>query len=270
MPTHNRLELMQRALASALAQTMTDIEVIVVDDGSSDGTADWLAAQTEPRLQFLRHEQARRAPAARNAGTRLATGEWIAYLDDDDVWYPNKLERQLALSDDAIGVISSYRFAASGRPKITRGERLGVQHLRKGSPCGCSGIMVRADIARALGFDESLRIAQDWDLLMRLLDHGTVKLCPEILYEVHSGPWDRITTGVRQRSVDERERMAAATLKHRERLGDYWFRYRMARAMTSFLSKDPNRWSRLGEAVRRHGVLPLAHVFVDRLLWRLT
>ncbi|MGQ0620476.1 MAG: glycosyltransferase family 2 protein [Panacagrimonas sp.] len=269
IPTHNRLEMMQRALASALAQTVTDIEVIVVDDGSSDGTAAWLAAQTEPRLRFMRHDPARRAPAARNAGTLLAAGEWIAYLDDDDVWYPHKLERQLALTENAIGVISSFRFAGSGGGhRILRGRRLGPEHLRKGSPCGCSGIMVRADIARAVPYDESLRISQDWDLLMRLLDRGTVNLCPEILYEMHTGSWDRITTAARGRSIDERERLAAATLKHRARLGDYWFRYRMSREMTTYLSADPKRWSRLGAVLRRHGVLPVAHVFLDRLLAR--
>lgn len=268
IPTHNRLQLLQRAIASALAQTVQDIEVIVVDDGSSDGTAEWLAAQKEPRLRFLRHDTPRRAPAARNAGTRIARGEWIAYLDDDDVWYPNKLERQLSLADGAVGVICSYRFAGSGRPKITRGRRLAVNHLRKGSPCGCSGIMVRADVARDLPYDESLRISQDWDLLMRLLERGTVRMSPEMLYEVHAGSWDRITTAVRGRSIDERERMAAATIKHRERLGDYWFRYRMSREMTTFLSADPKRWSRLGEAIRRNGLLPVAHAFFDRMVWR--
>lgn len=268
IPTHNRLELMQRALASALAQTVQDIEVIVVDDGSSDGTSDWLAAQQEPRLRFMRHDPGRRAPAARNAGTLMARGEWIAYLDDDDVWYPNKLERQLALSDNAIGVISGFRFAGSGRLKINRAGPLSLRHLRKGSPCGCSGIMVRADIARTLPYDESLRISQDWDLLMRLPEHGTVNVSPEILYEVHAGPWDRITTAVRGRSVEERQRMAAATVKHKQRLGDYWFRYRMTRIMTTYLSADPKRWSRIREALRQHGLRPVAHVFLDRLFWR--
>lgn len=268
IPTHNRLELLKRAVTSALAQTVPDLEVIVVDDGSSDGTAAWLAEQQEPRLRFLRHDTPRRAPAARNAGTRLARGEWIAYLDDDDVWYPNKLERQLQLADGAVGVICSYRYAGSGRPKVTSGRRLSVKHLRKGSPCGCSGIMVRADVARDLPYDEALRISQDWDLLMRLLDRGKVSMTQEMLYEVHAGSWDRITTAVRGRSAEERTRMAAATMKHRARLGEYWFHYRMSREMTTYLSGDPQRWSRLREAIRRNGALPVAHAFFDRLLWR--
>lgn len=83
VPTHNRLALLQRAIQSVERQTYTDFELIVIDDGSSDGTANWLATLTDPRIRSIRHDSPRGASAARNAGLRAAR-ELIAFLDDDD------------------------------------------------------------------------------------------------------------------------------------------------------------------------------------------
>ena len=86
IPTFNRVSLLQRTLASVEAQSFTDFEIIVVDDGSTDGTRDWLASQ-RPLLRVL--EQANRGPgAARNLGAREARGDYVAFLDSDDLWFP--------------------------------------------------------------------------------------------------------------------------------------------------------------------------------------
>src|SRR6185437_6540351 len=95
IPLYNRREEIGRAIASALRQSRAPHEVVVVDDASRDGSADAVAALGDTRIRLLRHEQNRGAAAARNTGIEAATGEWIALLDSDDEWEPEKLARQL-------------------------------------------------------------------------------------------------------------------------------------------------------------------------------
>ncbi len=95
IPTRNRCALLARALGSVLAQTHEELEVIVVDEASTDRTPEVIAAVADPRVRLLRHEIARGAAGARNAGVKAARGRWCAFLDDDDLWAPTKLASQL-------------------------------------------------------------------------------------------------------------------------------------------------------------------------------
>src|SRR5437016_5735478 len=96
LPTRDRLDLLPRALASVLDQSVVDLECIVVDDGSSDGTAAWLADHADTRLHVL-HTAGGRGPAgARNDGISVARGRYVAFQDSDDEWLPGKLKKQLA------------------------------------------------------------------------------------------------------------------------------------------------------------------------------
>src|SRR6056297_2960635 len=108
IPTYNRAKTLLRAIDSALAQTIDDLEVVVVDDGSTDNTESVLAAYDDPRVRPVIHETNQGANVARNTGLEHACGEYVAFLDSDDEWHPAKLERQLAVleerSSDWIGV----------------------------------------------------------------------------------------------------------------------------------------------------------------------
>src|SRR5690242_14976762 len=106
IPTYNRARFVGEAVASALAQTLPPLEVIVVDDGSTDDTADVVARLNDPRVVYLRQENA--GPAtARNTGVEAARGDLIALLDSDDRWLPRKLELQVPLfeGDGKIGLV---------------------------------------------------------------------------------------------------------------------------------------------------------------------
>ena len=100
IPTHNRRKLVLRTIHSVLAQESLDFEVLVVDDGSTDGTTDAIRLLNDPRVTVLRNDQPIRVAAARNMGADAATGAWIALLDDDDLWSPQKLRLQLAAAED--------------------------------------------------------------------------------------------------------------------------------------------------------------------------
>jgi len=94
VPSHNRARLLRRTLRSILAQHLTDLEVVLVDDGSTDETPQ-ITNGADPRIVVIRNQEPGGVSAARNRGIAAARGEWIAFCDDDDLWSPDKLSRQL-------------------------------------------------------------------------------------------------------------------------------------------------------------------------------
>src|SRR5215469_4492500 len=96
IPVYNRQQDVQRALASALRQTLAPAEIVVVDDGSTDASVAAVTALNESRIRLVRHDRNRGAAAARNTGIAAARGDWIALLDSDDEWDRDKLARQIA------------------------------------------------------------------------------------------------------------------------------------------------------------------------------
>jgi glycosyltransferase involved in cell wall biosynthesis len=198
IPTHNRRELLLCTIASVLAQEATDFEVVVVDDGSTDGTSEAIRVLNDRRVRLLRNDRPIGVAAARNKGTEAANGSWIALLDDDDLWSPEKLRRQLAAADatgrrwiytGCVEIDQCGRLIGGDPPPST--ETL-VANLRDRNlmPAGSSNVLVRADLLReAGGFDVRLRLIADWDLWLRLAPLGPpacVQL-PLVAYRFHSG-----------------------------------------------------------------------------------
>jgi glycosyltransferase involved in cell wall biosynthesis len=178
------------ALPSALGQEGVEFEVVVVDDGSTDDTAEQLADLREPRVRVVNHGCPRGVAQARNAGIAAAHGAWIALLDDDDLWSPSKLRTQLAAAATEGAV-----FAYGGAAALTE-DRTWVCSLAPPDPQtlpsvllqrnvlwgGCSNVLVRTDVIRGLGgFDERLFQLTDWDLWIRLSQAGRAAACSEVL-----------------------------------------------------------------------------------------
>ena len=174
--TWNRAHLVGRAIRSALAQTFRDFELLVVDDGSTDATPGVLAGVDDERLRCVRHERNYGISRTRNTALGLARGEWMAFLDDDNEWAPDYLERQLAFAVSRPGVGVAYcrvrlRSAQSG-------SEVELVELRQGSvfcdlvegwnPFVSSALIRRALLLEAGGLDERLRATEDRDLWMRL------------------------------------------------------------------------------------------------------
>jgi glycosyltransferase involved in cell wall biosynthesis len=197
IPTKGRWHLLSAAaLPSALEQRGVRHEVIVVDDGSTDETPERLAAIHDPRLVVVRHDVSRGVARARNAGIAAARGRWVSFLDDDDLWAPEKLAAQLEAAQgvDATfayagggGLDASHRFlfaVAPPDPATVRDALLRWNVIW----CGCSNVVARADVVRALGgFDENLFQLADWDLWIRLALAGRAAAAAEILvgYVMH-------------------------------------------------------------------------------------
>ncbi len=198
IPTHNRRRLLLRTIHSVLVQESVDFEVLVVDDGSADGTADAIRLLNDPRVTVLRNEWPVRVAAARNLGAKAARGSWIALLDDDDLWSPQKLRQQLAAVKGAgrswvyAGVveIDGCGLLLGGEPPPSSEELVNSLIDKNVMPAGCSNVVVRADLFRTVGgFDIGLRHLADWDLWLRLA-HSSPPACvplPLAAYRIHTG-----------------------------------------------------------------------------------
>ena len=196
IPTYNRPSFLYSAIKSVLNQTFQDFEIIVVDDASTDNTRKVVAEFDEKRICYLRHRENRGGSTARNTGIKRSKGEFIAFLDDDDLWVRSKLEKQLDLFNKKpeIGAVYSGAWIINKSGEIIgydlpflRGNIL-PDMLRKNHVGSCSFVMVRKECFDRIGtFDETLPASQDWDMWVRLGEHYHFDFChePLVLYRVH-------------------------------------------------------------------------------------
>lgn len=196
IPTHNRAEYIQAALDSVFPQTYTDYEIIVVDDGSTDGTAALLKPLVDRGA--IRYEQQAQhgVSAARNRGIALARGEYVAFLDSDDLWLPDKLAKQVALFDAQpelgfvhclfekfdqktgadLGVRDTSEYRGQIYPAI-----LMQWNTLMATPC----MLMRKDVLEEVGgYDEAMRWGEDLDLWRRIAQRYPVDLVNEVLVRV--------------------------------------------------------------------------------------
>lgn len=196
--THNRAELLHAAIASVLSQSFQDFEILVVDDHSQDHTAQVVQRFRDGRIKYLRHETRRGGAAARNTGIQNSAGEYIAFLDDDDEWLPEKLETQVALFESSppeVGCIYTGYLVidrASGNilGRKTASKRGDLSSALLSGNClgGTSSVLVRIECFNAVGlFDEALPSFQDYDLWIRLSQkfHFDCISRPLLKYYVH-------------------------------------------------------------------------------------
>lgn len=180
IPTYNRRVMVREAIDSVLAQSFRDFELIIVDDGSTDGTDQQISQPTDNRIRFQGIEHSGPA-AARNRGVELARAPMLGFLDSDDLWAPTKLERQLAFmcANPACAIsqtgeiwIRDGRRVNPGRRHRKRAGDIFIDSLRI-CLISMSATMMRTDLFRALGgFDEIMVAAEDYDLWVRILvDH---------------------------------------------------------------------------------------------------
>lgn len=197
IPTHNRRSLLQRAVKSALDQSYKDIEVIVVDDGSTDDTPDYLRDLTarDPRVIVHRNDSARGAPSARNWALKEASGFFVTGLDDDDEFHHSRVElfvsrwRQEAGKGEALACLFSESLLIEGsRSKVTADRKSEVSYsdLFRHNFIGNQIFCPREYLISIGGFDERLPAWQDLDTYIRLLrQFGCARRVDEPTYICH-------------------------------------------------------------------------------------
>ncbi|MEC5397502.1 glycosyltransferase family 2 protein [Uliginosibacterium sp. H1] len=191
IPSYNRGHCVRESIDSVLQQSFQDFEIIVVDDASKDDTAQQVAAITDPRVRYIRHETNKGGAAARNTGIQASTAEYIAFLDSDDNWTPDKLAKQVAMLD-AKGPAYGFNYTwfigrnPEGREVWRRNDTvdgLAVPELLRHNCVGTfsSVLARRSALLQVGGLDDKMRSCQDWDLFVRLNAATAVCCVPEYL-----------------------------------------------------------------------------------------
>ena len=179
LPTYNRAHVIGRAIQDVLEQTYRDLELIIVDDGSTDNTEEIVSKMDDGRIRYIQHEKNRGANAARNTGIAIAKGEYIAFQDSDDEWLPEKLEKQIYVFKKApknTGVVYTgfWRFEGNQKryipsPKIKQKEGNICNKILHSNFIGTPTAVVKRECFEKAGiFDENLPRLQDWELFIRI------------------------------------------------------------------------------------------------------
>jgi glycosyltransferase involved in cell wall biosynthesis len=176
VPTYNTLAYLPVAIESILNQTFADFEIILVNDGSTDGTEEWVKTLTDPRIRYV-YQDNQGLSAARNTGIQLASGQYIALLDADDAWEPTKLAQQVAYlnTNPEVGMVHTWvsfmdgEGLSTGRIWKTSATGWALPQLLHRNDVAVLSVLVRRDCFEKIGdFDTSLRSLEDWEMWLRL------------------------------------------------------------------------------------------------------
>lgn len=200
IPNYNRARMLKDAVRSVLAQTYQDFEILVVDDGSTEDIPAALAGFGD-RVRYV-HQQNAGPAKARNLGLTYITGQYVAFLDNDDLWLPRKLERQVEVlqRQPDVGMVSCQAFVMDDSTRVLSRPPQGVGRQRPLVPLaelaernviggGGSSEMVRAEAIREIGgFDTGIRFVEDWDCWLRIARNWGIWMVPEPLsyYRINS------------------------------------------------------------------------------------
>ncbi len=257
---YNRPDFLEKSLASVLAQTYALSQIIVVDDCSPTSLLYLLEKTNDPRIEYVRLENNSGANVARNIGIQKSTSEWVAFLDDDDAWYPEKIDQQMRLvKSHFIACVTSYSDMYSKKSAVTFIESIvSQQRLKNGNPyCGTSGLLVKRSMLIKNPFDESLPSGQDWDMYVRLSQISDIAYIPEPLLYFRRGSHESITSKSRAMSWRDKIKRAASATKHKEWLGHDAYCERLVRTYLSFPGLNFNTLIMLIISVKEVGVKKL-------------
>lgn len=191
IPTYNRAQLIIETINSVLNQTYKNLEIIVIDDGSTDETEKIIKNIKDSRIRYLKHQQNLGGAKARNTGIEAATGEYICFLDSDDIWLSQKVELQLAFMQqftnlDKVVSYTQRKFLipyweiCKNRPQVKQrpltdikeSDNLADYLFCDGGDMQTSTLMLKNSFAKAVGFRSDLKKHQDWDFCLRLEAKG--------------------------------------------------------------------------------------------------
>jgi len=195
LPTFNREIFLPRAISSVLNQTYKNLELIIVDDGSTDNTEAIVKDYSDTRIRYYKQILNKGGSAARNVGIKLAGGELIAFQDSDDEWLPEKIERQVRkfseVSDDVGIIYCGYESVFERTNEVVSKsipDEKGDVHKRMFLGCitGTLTVIVRASCFRKAGlFDEKMQSCHDWDMWIRVAKYYKFDYVPEILAKAY-------------------------------------------------------------------------------------
>lgn len=255
--TYNRPDYLEVSLQSVLKQSEPVDEIIIVDDNSSADYQSVLNAFSSAKIRYIKLKESSGANAARNKGVKLASGEVVAFLDDDDVWTDNYLSRHvLAYSDGADAVVSGFKHLGNETQiRVNPDVKVTKRSLVKGNKyCGMSGFSCKRELLLKNEFDISLNNGQDWDMYVRLyLQKINFINVPEAIFLYRFQTADGIGAKLRKLKPSDIETRLGSARKHREFLGEYWFKQRVAEQLLVSLSHRDKKISWIAKSLEMIG-----------------
>lgn len=196
IPAYNAMQYLPETLESVLKQTFTDFEVLIVNDGSSDNVIDWVSQVKDPRVKLISQTN-QGLSGARNTGILNAQGEYVAFLDADDLWESSKLEKQVRCLNDnpEVGLVHTPMILvdehgkSTGRVISSDAEGNVFKELLQRNFIACPSVIVRRSCFETVGvFNRSLRSIEDWDMWIRIASRYTFAVIKEPLsyYRQHT------------------------------------------------------------------------------------
>lgn len=248
-----------QALDSVFAQTLTPIEVFVVDDCSPGFDIYELMKPLAGRVKVLRNEKNSAVGHSRNHAVRHAQGDYVAFLDDDDTWKPEKLERQIAAMGSAQMSVCGLERVPDGTSKVWDIEFVYPHMLKRGNPyCPPSGFICKRSMFDIMQFDEALRYGEDWDFLIRASHLAPIRYVAEPLlnYTMPSQTGVSMVNEIKQLQPQQLQVRYDATDKHRAFLGEYHYNLRIATSTLAFVRTRRNPMQFVKHAIRKAGLVP--------------
>lgn len=192
IPTYNRAHLIDKAIKSVLNQTFQDFEVIVVDDASTDNTEEMAKSFADFKVYYICHQHNRGASAARNSGIEASRGEYIAFLDSDDEWLPEKLNKQMKIFESEsseVGVVYTGVYYGDEKDKKVKKVHMPRKEgyiyedlLKRETEIYISTVLLKKECFTKVGlFDESLFIGEDYDMWLRIAKYYKFRAIKELL-----------------------------------------------------------------------------------------
>lgn len=231
IPTYNRAGLIRRAIESVLSQTYENYEIIVVDDGSTDNTKECVQTIGDDRVKYIKSPVNRGQANARNIGIRRAKGKYIAFQDSDDVWLPEKLEKQMKImeqAEESVGMVySMFEYQNAGEqtavPYPPKELSLDIKtgfifpHLFAGNLVGMPTVLARKEVFDQVGmFDTTLSCLEDFEMVLRIAREYNVEIAEEVL--VHTYYTD---SSVSSMKLEEAKALCRILLMYKEDIGKY-------------------------------------------------
>ena len=217
IPTFNRKKTLGRAIQSVLNQSLSPFEILIIDDGSNDGTEEWVKENFQ-NIKYI-YQNNHGVSSARNIGIENAYGDWIAFLDSDDEWLPNKLDKQVK----AIDSNPKMKFFHTNEIWIRNGVR--VNQMKKHKKYGgyifekcldiCrispSSVLIQKELFDDIGmFDESLRVCEDYDLWLRITSkYPVIFLDVPLIYKYggHADQLSKVNDGIESYRIQSLEKI---------------------------------------------------------------
>lgn len=256
--TCERPDYLSGSLRSVMSQSVTPHEIFVVDDCSKADYQPVLSSFEQTAITYIKLPKRSGANAARNAGIEASSGDIIAFLDDDDVWCEDFLQKHCdAITNGASAVICGHKILESEHEvNINEAETVTEDELRHGNRfSGMSGFSAKSEVMRKHSFDETLKNGQDWDLFVRIACDNLIFInIKEPLFLYRRGTPDGITSKAKNMRVEQAETRLGSAIKHRAWLGEKYFKQRVADQLLSFLPKKQNKLAWIIKSIQMAGL----------------